>query len=177
MKNSIVSTLRNQLSGTWKSAATEPVGNLGFRTREFVFTPERWQIEVVFYRDQEMTAPLFSFVGEGAYTLAENSTILPKATNAEFYFDKKSLTLLTNDAATISRFKFDACNLAKGVRKNISAGGCSNFTSVAACGQEYDLVKIEGNVLRLGARRADGNMCSADKRPENLGQPLVKQSP
>ncbi len=176
MKNSTASTLRNQLLGTWKSASAEAVGNIGFRTREFTFTPERWLIEVVFYSDKEMTKPLFSFVGEGHYTLAENSTVLTDATNATFFFDKKHLTLLTDDAAVISRFKFDACNLKKGVMKDISVSGCSNFTSVAACGQEYDLLNIERNTLRLGARPADGNMCSVDKRPKSLGQPLIKQN-
>lgn len=176
MKNSTVSTVRNQLLGTWKSAAAEPVGNLGFRTREFTFTPERWLIEVKFYGDSEMTKPLFSFVGEGQYTLAENSRILPEATNATFFFDKKRLMLLTDDAAAVSAFKFDACNLMKSVTKDISASGCSNFTSVAVCGQEYDLVNIERNTLRLGARPADGNMCSANKRPKSLGQPLIKQN-
>ncbi len=176
MKNSSVSTVRNQLLGTWKSAAAEPVGNVGFRTREFTFTPEQWLIEVKFYGDKEMTKPLFSFVGEGQYTLAENSRILPEATDAAFFFDKKRLTLLTDDAAAISPFKFDACSLMKGVTKDISTSGCSNFTSVAVCGQEYDLVNIERNILRLGARPADGNMCSIDKRPKSLGQPLIKQN-
>lgn len=175
VNSSTNSTLRNQLIGTWKSEVAERVGNVGFRTREFKFMPERWLIEVLFFGDKEMTKPLFSFVGEGPYTLAENSTILPKATNAVFFFDKKRLTLLTDDAAAVSQFKFDACNLTKGQTKDISASGCSNFTSIAVCGQEYDLVNIESGVLRLGARPADGNMCSVEKRPQSLGQPLIKK--
>ncbi len=175
-KSSTVPTLRNQLLGKWKSEAAERVGNIGFRMREFTFTTDRWRIEVVFYGDKEMTKPLFSFVGEGPYTLGENSTVLPGATNAAFFFDKKRLTLLTDDAAATGAFKFDACNLKKGVTKDISASGCSNFTSVAVCGQEYDLVNIERNTLRLGTRPADGNMCSMDKRPKGLGQPLIKQN-
>ncbi|MBA3691871.1 MAG: cyclase family protein [Acidobacteria bacterium] len=175
-KSLTVPTLRNHLLGTWKSAAAEPVGNLGFRTREFTFTTDRWLIEVVFYSDKEMTKPLFSFVGEGPYTLGENSTVVPGATNATFFFDKKRLTLLMDDAAAVAAFKFDACNLTKGVTKDISASGCSNFTSVAVCGKEYDLVNIERNTLRLGARPADGNMCLMDKRPKDLGQPLIKQN-
>ncbi len=176
LKNSTGSTLLNQLVGTWKSAAPERVGNLGYRTREFIFTKDRWLIEVVFYGDQEMTKTLFSFVGEGPYTLTENSTVLPGATNATFFFDKKRLTLLTDDAAAISQFKFDACNLTKDITKDISTSGCSAFASVAVCGQEYDLVKIEWDTLRLGARPGDGNTCSAEKRPRGLGQPLTKRN-
>ncbi len=176
MKTVSLPETRKQLLGTWKSPAAESVGNVGFRTREFTFTKDRWLIEVVFYGDKEMTKPLFSFVGEGPYTLAENSSVLPEATNATFFFDKKRLTLLTDDAAAISRFKFDACNLTKGVTKDISAKGCSNFTSVAVCGEEYDLANIERDTLRLGARPADGNMCSVDKRPKKLGSPLIRQN-
>lgn len=175
-KSSTVSTLSNQFLGKWKSAAVESVSSFGFRTREFVFTKDRWLIEVIFYSDKELTKPLFSFVGEGPYTLAENSTVLPEATNATFFFDKKRLTLLTDDAAAISQFKFDACSLKKGITKDISANGCSNFTSIAVCGQEFDLVNIERDTLRLGARPADGDMCSVDKRPKALGQPLIKQN-
>lgn len=169
-----VSTLPNQLLGRWKSASAESVGSVGFRTREFTFAKDRWLIEVIFYGDAEMTKPLFSFVGEGPYALIENSAVLPEATNAAFFFDKKRLILLTDDAAVISQFKFDACNLKKGILKDISASGCANFTSVAACGQEYDLVNIERGILRLGARPADGNMCSEEKRPRSLGSPLIK---
>lgn len=176
LKNSTVSAMQNQLLGKWKSAAAEQVGNVGFRTREFTFTTDRWLIEVVFYSDKELTKPLFSFVGEGHYTLAENSMILPGATNAAFFFDKKLLTMLTDDSVTIKQFKFDDCNLTRNIAKDISANGCSNFTSVAVCGQEYDIVNIERDTLRLGARPADGNLCSAEKRPKNLGQPLVKQN-
>ncbi|MBA4183747.1 MAG: cyclase family protein [Acidobacteria bacterium] len=176
MKSSSLPVTNEQLSGTWKSAAAENIGSGIFRTRKFTFTKERWLIEVVIYGDKEMTEALFSFVGEGPYKLGEVSTIAPGATNAVFRFDKKSLTLLTADKAIISRFKFDECGLSGGVPKDVSAKGCSNFTSIAVCGQEYDLVKIEKNKLQLGARPADGIMCSEEKRPKSLGSPLIKQN-
>ncbi len=174
MKSSALPVTSEQLLGTWKSQSAESIGNDIFRTREFTFTKERWRIEVVIYGDKEMTEALFSFVGEGPYKLGAASTAASGATNAVFYFDKKSLTLLTADKAKISRFKFDECGLARGVPKDVSANGCSNFTSIAVCGQEYDLVKIEENKLQLGARPADGVMCSEEKRPKSLGAPLVK---
>jgi kynurenine formamidase len=176
MKVSALSATENQLLGTWKSPTAESVGNVGFRTREFTFTKDRWQIEVVFYDDEKMLKPLFSFVGEGRYETGEASTIAPNAANAVFHFDKKSLTLLTDDAAAIKRFGFANCNLTKDITKDISENGCSNFTAIAACGQEYDLVRLDENKLQLGSRPADGNMCSVDNRPKSLGQPLIKQN-
>jgi kynurenine formamidase len=164
------------LSGTWKSAAAEPVGNLGYRTREFRITEDRWKIEVVFFDDRSMTTPIFSFVGEGPYELGGPSIQAPDASNAVFRFDKKLLTLLTGDYATSQRFGFGSCGLIRGLIKDISSTGCANFTSVAACGQEYDLVQVDGDRLRLGARPADGNMCSEDRRPVSLGSPLLRET-
>lgn len=168
------SSLQDQLLGRWKSADVEPVGNVGYRTREFIFTKDKWWIDVRFYGDKEMTQPVFSFIGEGPYKLTEKSSAAPEAVNATFSFDKKSLTLLTNDESAIKAFKFDACNLKNGVAKDVSKSGCGSFTSIAVCGQEYDLVNIEQGILRLGARPADGNMCSVDRRPKGLGQPLIR---
>jgi kynurenine formamidase len=176
MKTVSLPETRKQLLGTWKSPAAESGGNVGFRTREFTFTKDRWLIEVVFYGDKEMTKTLFSFVGEGPYAIGEVSTVVSNATNAVFFFDKKRLTLVTDDAETIKRFGFGNCNLTKGLTKDISDNGCSNFTSIAVCGEEYDLVRINGKNLQLGARPADGNMCSVDKRPKSLGSSLIKQN-
>jgi kynurenine formamidase len=162
------------LTGTWKSASSESVGSFGYRTREFTFSGGRWRIEVLFYDDAKMSKPLFSFVGEGPYELGANSTAVPGASNAVFRFDKKSLTLLTDNADAITRFGFAACELKKGLTKDISVSGCANFTSVAVCGQEYDLVKFEGKRLWLGARPADGNMCTENKRPQSLGAPTLR---
>jgi hypothetical protein len=50
------------------------------------------------------------------------------------------------------------------------------LTPVNDCPQEYDLVRIDGNNLQLGARPADRNMCSEEKRPKSLSLPLIKQS-
>lgn len=165
---------RKRLSGTWKSPSPEAVGNLGFRTREFKFSQNRWRIEAVFYADARMTEPLFSFVGEGAYEIEKTSPTVADAENAVFYFESKKLELLTENAAAVKSFGFAACGLVKGVTKDISDTGCGNFTSIAVCGQEYDLVKTAGDRLWLGARPADGDMCSPEKRPQSLGAPVLK---
>ncbi|MGH9947161.1 MAG: cyclase family protein [Pyrinomonadaceae bacterium] len=168
------SELATRMVGRWKSAAAEKVGNLGYRTREFNFRKDRWWIEVVFYSDEKLTDALFSFVGEGPYELGAESKTAAGATEAVFHFDKKILKVLA-DESKVSGFGFSGCDLNKGVAKDVSTIGCGNFTSVAVCGQEYDLVKLDGNTLYLGSRPADGNMCTADKRPKALGQPLAKQ--
>ena len=176
MKTSLLSVMREQLLGTWTSPTAESIGNNIYTTREFKFTKDGWRIEAVFYGDKEMQQPLFSFLGEGIYTLGNSSTVVPEAINAVFSFNKKNLTLLTDEISVIRRFNFAGCNLTKGKEKDISDTGCSFLTPVNDCPQEYDLVRIDGNNLQLGARPADRNMCSEEKRPKSLSLPLIKQS-
>jgi hypothetical protein len=42
----------------------------------------------------------------------------------------------------------------------------------ADCSADYDLVSLEGSSLQFGARPADNNMCTPDKRPTKLS-PVV----
>jgi Adenomatosis polyposis coli down-regulated 1 len=161
-----------QLAGTWKSPASEDIGNGNYTTREFTFKEKSWRVEVVFYGDQQAQNQLLSFTAEGPYRLEDPSSIIAGATNAVFSFSKKTVTLLSSDPAIISRFNLANCNLTVGVPKDISMTGCSFFTSISQCAQEYDLVKIEDKTLRLGTRPEDRNMCTEVKRPKGLGLPV-----
>lgn len=82
------------------------------------------------------------------------------------------MTLLTDNAEIIKNFGLTSCNLQKGIEKNITETGCSFLPSKTAYGQEYDLVKLVGQKLYLGARSND--MSSIEKRPIALGAPLLK---
>jgi Adenomatosis polyposis coli down-regulated 1 len=165
---------KDQLAGRWKSPAPEDIGDGNYSTREFTFNEKSWKVEAVFFRDQQTQNPLLSFTAEGPYRLEDASSVVIGATNAVFSFSKKTVTLLSSDPAVISRFNLANCNLIVGVPKDISITGCSFFTSIPQCAQEYDLVKIEDNTLRLGMRPADRNMCDEDKRPKALGLPVKK---
>jgi hypothetical protein len=165
-----------QLAGVWKSQAPEDVGNGMYSIRRFTFTEKSWGVEAVFYNDEKLTTPLLSFKAEGPYRLGDASSVVIGARNAVFSFSKKSLTLFSSDPAIIERFNLANCNLVIGVPKDISLSGCSIFTSIAQCAQEYDLVVIENDLLRLGMRPSDRNMCTEDKRPKNLGSPVKRQT-
>ncbi len=166
----------DRLAGSWKSPAAESAGPDLFSTREFHFNRERWRVEARFYRDQATREPLFSFTAEGPYTLESASSEIAGASEATFSFDRKTLTLLTSDRAALSRFGFEGCGLAGDTPTDISVSGCSFFRPVVDCRQEYDLVKLEGDGLRLGVRPADRDMCKPAKRPRALGAQVVRQS-
>jgi len=169
------SDMTDHLVGSWKSPAAEGVGADILTTREFHFTRERWRVEAKFYGDPAMRKPLFAFVAEGPYVVGDAAPEVAGASEAVFAFDKKVLTLLSSDRAALSRFGFEHCGLTEGVPLDISTSGCSFFKPIASCDREYDLLKLEGDNLRLGVRPADRDMCKPAKRPKALGAPVVRQ--
>lgn len=163
------------LNGNWASEKPEDAGNKTFSTREFSFDGDRWDVKFTLFLDEAKTMPVFLFKGVGSYSVAAKSRKVKGAREAIFRFDKKFVTLLTDNADLVNNFGFAGCNLKKGNEQDITETGCSFLVSKTACGQEYDLVKMAGRKLFLGARPADGNMCSVDKRPIALGHALVKK--
>ena len=158
--------------GKWKSVTRENIGNGLYATREFNINEKDWDINFIVYSDSLGTNSLFKFYGAGPLEIQEDSKLVPGAKNAIFRFNKKTLTLLTDDQNTINSLGFAACGLQKEVEKDISANGCSFLPSVANYGQEYDLIALRNGQLFLGARSND--LSTEDKRPTTLGAPLNK---
>lgn len=165
--------LAEDVSGSWKSAAVEDLGNGSFGTRVFTFKKSEWNLVFTMYADREQKAPLFAFEASGPFTVGAASAAVPGASEAQFRFTQKKLTLLGDDAAA-QKLGFASCGLTRGKAVDISKTGCSFLRSVADAGEEFDLLKLEGDKLFLGRRPADGNMGSADRRPKAVGAPLVK---
>ena len=162
------------IQGQWQSEQPEGAEAGPFGWREFTITEKEWEVSFTMYADKEKTMPVFTFRAVGPYEIQDKSATVEGAFNAIFRFAKKFVTLKTDNADVIKNLGFDACGLTKDAEQDISETGCSFLTSVAACGQEYDLVKIADGKFYLGARPADGNMCTEDRRPTALNLPLVK---
>jgi hypothetical protein len=162
-------------SGHWVSAATENMGNSTWGFRDFNMGKENWEIKFTLYFDSSKTKPVFTFRGVGSYSITGKSTSVAEADEATFRFEKKYVTLHIADTSVIKNFGFAYCNLPVNKEKDITANGCSFLTSQAVCAQEFDLVALKNGKLFLGKRPADGNMCSKDKRPIALGNPLIKK--
>jgi hypothetical protein len=160
------------IRGTWRSEGAEDLGNGTFGYRKFDITASRWGIEFTLFVDQSMQMPVFSVLFEGPYEIEGESSLGPGVYNAIFRFDKKSVTrkIESNEIAA----NFGMQDLPVGQQRDISATGYSFLPSVADYGQEYDLVKVDGGKLYLGARPADNNLSTEERRPTVLGYPLVK---
>lgn len=173
-KETTSNTLAGKMVGDWRSVAPEQ-NNIGqYATREFRFTLSRWEMIYTLATDIEMKKPIFIFRTEGPFTIEAASSKLPGAYNAQFRFSKKFINVKTKDRRLAKVFKFDDCKLVVGKEADVTDKGCSFVPKIEECAQEFDVVKIEGNNLYLGARPQDNNICTVDRRPEALGLALKR---
>lgn len=167
-------TAQNKIIGNWVSENPEKTATGSFSVRQFNIKKEGWEVQSTIYLDSLLKFPVFTFRAMGKYTIGAQSTIVNDANEAVFGFDKKYMTLKTNDTALLRRFGLDKCNLIYLQEKNITKTGCAYLVSKAACAQEFDLVSISGETFYLGARPVSGGMCEEAKRPKALGFPLKR---
>jgi hypothetical protein len=164
------------LSGTWASTQNESwYGAYG--TREFRFDGGRWSLRFTLALDPAMQAKVFEFRTGGPYYIAQASKTVSGAFDAVFMEDTKHVTLKTRDAKLAQAFGLAACGLEPDLEKDISIQGCASWKPVAQCREDHDLLALgEGGSLHFGVRPRDNDMCSADKRPKALLQPVAKRS-
>jgi hypothetical protein len=162
------------VTGSWKSAGAEDLGNGSFATREFTLTDKTWSLVFTIHGDKELKQPLVALGFSGPWKATGASKQAPGASEATFEFEKKTITLKAKDPAVAKGFGMDGCGLEAGKSKDVSKSGCSFVSPVEKYGREFDLIKREGDKVFFGARPADGNMGSEDKRPTALGAPLVR---
>ncbi|MFT3768956.1 MAG: hypothetical protein QM820_26245 [Minicystis sp.] len=97
---------------------------------------------------------------EGVFSF-DTRTITPKAQAFADFLD-------TLDGCGAGAWKVDTAG-------DIFASGCAALGSypAAMCPADYDVVKVSADALQFGARPADNNMCTADKRPTALSQDVL----
>lgn len=154
------------LHGTYVSTAPEPWYG-GFGTREFIFADGQWSLIFTHALDPQMTQRTFQFRTGGGYALTGPSKV-PGAFEATFDEDWKRVTLLTTIPEVIAGLGVGACNLPHNLETDISANGCGPWKSVAACGQDHDLLAMDEGGLYFGQRPADNDMCTPAGRPTAL---------
>lgn len=162
------------LSGAYASSAPEQWYG-GFGTRRFTFDRGKWSLTFTHALDASMQNRTFQFRTEGPYKVGTASSAVPGAFNAIFFEDVKFVTLLTSDAAIIRAFGFADCGLKLNVEVDISRTGCAGWKPVVECREDHDLLAISAAGLHFGVRPRDNNMCTAERRPTALLQPVVRQ--
>jgi hypothetical protein len=110
----------------------------------------------------------FQFRTGGTYTVGEPSPAVPGAYQTTFGENWKRVTLFVTDPKLVEAMGMAACGLTPNLEADISAAGCAHWKPVAECGQDHDILKLDGAALYFGVRPADNDMCTVDKTPTAL---------
>lgn len=168
------------IAGAWSSQGVETIA--GPRNthlaRSFQFDAQHWSVEFTVFADAQGKVPLVRGHNEGSYTVGR-ALPLAEAVEADFSFERRSLTPLTEDvAATLTAARCGDAPWKAGQPQDVTRGGCAAFRvpSASQCPREYDLVRIEAGQLRLGPRPQGSDLCTPQRRPAYAeGAPLRRQ--
>ena len=69
------------------------------------------------------------------------------------------------------------CGLTANLEADISESGCAAWRPVADCGEDHDILALDGTGLRFGVRPDDNDMCSAEKTPTALLPAVIRRAP
>lgn len=155
------------LIGTWTTPlAEQSAGGMSAYVRErLVFEPGRNTIRIEAFADARGEIPLFVYASHGPYEVAGESDAVPGAYLLDARNEASTVTILTDAPDLWPVLNLGGCDLRVGVPIDI-AGCVSGPPFNAADCTERDLVRIDGDTLRLGARATD--RCSV--RPATLGE-------
>jgi hypothetical protein len=158
------------IAGTWATACAA-TAKKDFTTLTFVNTAEgRWDLTAATFSDAACTKRKSALHLGGAYAFGGQSTNVPTAWEGNFTFEARDLTA---DDAKTAKALGKLCGIKKmkaGATVDLHAKGCPKLglRPAADCAADFDLVALEGDVLRFGVRPADNDMCTAEKRPTAL---------
>jgi hypothetical protein len=173
---------RPTIEGHWVSDGCESMpdgkGGKTYFNREFTIDAQRWSIVFSIFGDAACSTKLLQADIGGPYTIKASSTRVAGAWEADFAIDKRMVTPLVPPLAeALDSMKCGTSPWKAGAGQDLLANGCPSLGMhpIAACAKEHDVIRRDGDRLSFGARPADGNMCTEDKRPTALGAALVKR--
>ena len=171
----------SDLAGTWVGPCyPSPAGDGSFNQLTFVMTDAMWDLDYVAHGTDDCSAPFLTVNIAGGYTLEGASDVEDGARNGTFFFSTKTVTPHAEAAVGVVNYACGGTDAAVDVAFDIS-GGCPGLGAypIADCPADYDIVKLseDGTQLTFGARPADNDMCSEDKRPTTFenGSMVTKQ--
>jgi hypothetical protein len=169
------------ITGKWESTINEvrpnPWGGKYFLRRFFDNKDNEARGTLVFYTDDTYTDKNMSIEVTGPYHFLQPSPDVPGATETDFEFSKIKVTPyapamvdMLNAMPSDYLEKWEA-----GVSQTAGKPGQHIMGMVIGVYREYDVTKVEGDLLYYGARPADGSAPdAADKRAKSL-QPALKK--
>ena len=163
------------LAGAYISDCTpspQADGSTQYFRLELALTETRWDLDYVVHADAACAVPLVTIAIEGPYALERQSPTVTGAWEARFAFDTKSIRPEVDGLRDFLNGlePCGASDFETGVAQDIYATGCPGFGQYAqaTCMADYDLVSLDSEGLRFGARPADNNLCAPEHRPTAL---------
>ena len=170
--------LEAQLAGQWRSERREQLAPALYLTRQLTLQRGRWAIQIALYDSPDGPDPFLRGESRGRYRVLPG-TQPDGALRAEFGYESRWLTPQSAQAAQQMLDAGCATKVRPGRAVDVGKG-CTAFRvlSIADCPAEHDRVRIDGTGaeerLLLGARPVQGDLCSESRRPQLLGQPLLR---
>jgi kynurenine formamidase len=173
--------IQGRLDGQWRSAAPEPLtrpdGQVVYLRRTLSMSGRQWSMAFTVSAEATGTRPLYSGRNGGDVSIGEYRA-LDRTYEAFFAFDRRGLTPQTPEIAeALTAAGCGSARWAAGVEQDVTETGCPPFRVLAqaSCAGEYDLVRLTTRGLWLGARPADGHLCTPDRRPEHTGPQVLRR--
>lgn len=159
------------VTGHWKSDCL-PGQNGQSQSLDFQIAGATWSLDYVTFGDAACATPFVTAHIEGPYEVGAAASKVPTAHEARFGFTSKTVT--PHGAAAVAFLSgLPACgtgSFTDGAPTDVLEKGCAGLGQYpkAQCPADYDLVAVEGDSLTFGARPADNDMCTPEKRPTAL---------
>ena len=164
--------------GRWASVGCEVVRSkdgVSRLKRDLRLDDADWRLTIRFYGDDGCTNGLFSVESAGTYDMGPKAMSPRDATQIRFDLRTLKLAPLTEEAAM--RFEAGGCGDGPwkvGEGQEVATKGCLGLVpTLEACPTEYDIVKTDGETLRLGDRSA--GLCAPDLYPETFSASFLRR--
>lgn len=167
------------LVGTWVGPCfPSPQGDGSHNQLTFRMTAGAWDLDYTAFGDAACSAKFLTVNIQGDYTLGGASAVEAGAREGTFGFRSKTVTPHLDAAVGVVNGACAVTTAKVGEKLDIG-GGCAGLGAypIADCASDSDIVRLQGNVLSFGARPADNNMCTPEKRPTSFtgGAQVTKQ--
>jgi hypothetical protein len=169
------------IAGKWESIGNEvrpnPWGGNYFLHRYFKNTETEAHGTLIFYTDDTYTDKNITIEVIGPYQFLQPSASVAGATETDFEFTRIAVT--PHSQAILDTLNSVPAEYLEtwqpGIRQEVSKPGEGILGMVIGEYKEYDLTKVDGDLLYYGERPADGSAPdNAAKRATSLQVPLKK---
>jgi len=160
-------------------SAPQADGSTSYFVLDFDIADDAWAVDYTVFGDGTCQSPLFTVRIDGPYEIGAPSEIVDGAYDATFAFADKTITPHAQPIVAMLE-GMDQCGTEAWVLdqpQSIYATGCPALGQYpeASCAADHDLVKLDGDSLQFGARPANNDMCTAERRPTALNPVLFRR--